>query len=174
MSVLDFPRQQLALLFARESKTGKVTRRHKSTLQKAVVSASSLCYLIPCVAYLQRDDSVGASLFLLVTIFSALADGSWFEDVPILQLIDKWTATAGGLYAVLPKLWPWATASVMLQFLVATFFSVVWLVLARRATETWNWVALQSLWHLFSACAVARGTWCQADGTGCLHDAGLF
>ena len=167
--MFDFPREQLALLLAR--KPQKHANRVKTTEQKIVVSISSLCYLIPAYSYSYRGDTLGALLFVVVTLFSGLADGSWFEEMPLLKLIDKWTATSGGMYAIIPKIWPFALLKITIQLIIMSLCSVTWLVLARRTgkSATWEWVLWQSVWHFMSACAVAKASFCDADGSGCFY-----
>lgn len=164
----QFIREQTALLSSPRKKQVHAARA-KSIAQKILVTLSSLCYLIPSYAYAKTGDEVGKWLFVVVAIFSGLADGSWFEGCPILKFIDKWTATSGGIYAALPKLWPFAAFKVFLQFLVGMSFSISWLMLARRTpiNKTWEWVMWQSVWHLVSGCALARSVFCAANGAGC-------
>jgi hypothetical protein len=162
---MEYAREQCALLLAQKKQVHNA--REKNLAQKIVVSISSLFYLAPCFASSEQGDTFGVVIWVLVTLMSALADGGWVEGMPILQLIDKWTATTGGLYIIVPKLWPYAHAMVTVQMLLGALISVFWLVQARRTQDTWLWVFYQSMWHAVSGLTVAKACYCYTDGTGC-------
>jgi hypothetical protein len=83
-----FIREQRKLLVKPDDR--KITQtRHKNLGHKIVVSASSFCYLLPSYHFYCTDDRLGAALFALISVFSALADGSWIDHLPRIRTLDR-------------------------------------------------------------------------------------
>ena len=150
----------------------KLRERQKTPAQRVVIAISSLFYLLPALAFWHTGDPIGSYLFGAVTLFSVVADASVCCDPQhraTSRTIDRTCAMLGGCYAVFPKIWPVGTLVVTMQFVAACFACVSLLQIARSTPwhDTWRWVGWQSLWHVVSAMAVARGCYCAADGEGC-------
>ena len=140
----------------------------KTPLQRVIVSASSAAYLSPCYHYYATHDHAGAILFGVITIMSIIADGGWLmENDPIMRRMDRCTATIGGIYAAIPKLWPYVHPNVTLHFMLCSFICLTFLNIARRTSNMWNWVAWQTIWHISSASMVVNGVYCSQNGDGC-------
>ena len=137
-------------------------QRRKTLPQRLVVSASSLCYLLPAVHASHLGDSFGASLFVLVAFCSLVADGSWSSSPLAWQRADKWTATTGGIYAIAPKVLLSGSSKVLCQLGMVTTFSFAFIVSARATppSQQWRWIAAQSIWHVVSALALAWSFYC--------------
>lgn len=131
---------------------------------------SSLFYLFPAYHFFITPgylNEVGALLYILVSIFSALADGSLLEEpffapgviAPYAGLIDRWMATLGWMYAFF--MWLRQPFPSPMQFLIETLLvlgSVLPLHFARVTPfdQPWRWAVLQIFWHLTSALLVVH------------------
>ena len=146
--------------------------RPKTPLQKLIVALSSLLYLIPAYFFWVTPgifNELGALVFVLVSFFSALADGSLLEEpffapgimAPYAEPIDRWTATLGGAYAVLmwltrPMPAPYISALEVLLGITATLpLHFARTTPFKGQDVTWRWVILQSIWHMYSAFVVS-------------------
>ncbi len=112
-------------------------------------------------------NTVGVYLFILVSVCSAAADGSIIEFYAAsdtvsqkrAEVLDRYTATIGGAYAVFMFLCkshsdPW-------RFLLEIFCLCLCVLPLHFSRVTplsgheWRWAWLQCLWHLSSAFTVA-------------------
>eukprot|EP00466_Bigelowiella_natans_P018843 jgi/Bigna1/143430/aug1.78_g18138 len=161
---------QTQLRLLRGQSDGAVGRKMvKDIQQRLVVSLSCLCYLIPSVSYFWSLDALGGYLYLIVTVFSVIADGNWaplpYEEN--LRLVDKWTASSAGVYTFLTlasHLSPRIFAAAITMTLIALYFLKMSRDVGVKAKkpgasrhDVWRWVWAHSAWHLVSAVAVAAG-----------------
>jgi hypothetical protein len=166
MPFAEFLQHQVSLMFNTQASHAKRTY-DKSHAQSIVVSASSLCYLYPAVVcYTKSDDSiwfhVGSYLYVCVALASMAADGSlleppWFPGASPAsrwQIVDRWVAVSGGLYAGLNVYHRDHTLSTYGMIAVAGLAALGTLRWARKMPDhsVWKWVGLQSLWHILSSC----------------------
>mmetsp|Transcript_2532 Transcript_2532/g.3509 ORF Transcript_2532/g.3509 Transcript_2532/m.3509 type:complete len:183 (+) Transcript_2532:111-659(+) len=141
----------------------------KDAQQRVVVSLSCLCYLIPSVSYFSSFDALGGYLYLVVTVFSVVADGNW-APLPYqesLRLADKWSASSAGIYTFLvltSRLSLKIFVSTTVMSLIALYFLKMSRDVGAKAkqpgaskNDVWRWVWAHSAWHLVSAAAVAAG-----------------
>ena len=144
--------------------------RYKTPMQKIVVALSSLFYLIPAYVFWATPgifNELGALIFVLVSFFSALADGSLLEEpffapgvmAPYAGMVDRWIATLGGGFGF--YMWLRQPVPSLPRFLLQAVFavgSVLPLQLARKTpfNQPWRWALLQIVWHLSSALIVTR------------------
>ena len=146
--------------------------RYKTPMQKIVVALSSLFYLIPAYVFWATPgifNELGALIFVLVSFFSALADGSLLEEpffapgamAPYAEPIDRWVATTGGAFGVIMWLTrPCPELHILAMEILLSLTSTLPLHFARTTpfkgkNATWRWVALQSIWHLYSAFTIS-------------------
>ena len=140
-------------------------------IQALIVGASSFLYLLPaysfyCAPATNFWNRFGVWLFIVVSICSASADGSITaikrDAAPKLQriaeMIDRWTATSGGAYAVAMFFLKPHPDPVWLAFEIGVMITCVLPLHFARVTpvsHAWQWVALHCLWHFTSAFTVA-------------------
>lgn len=162
--------------------THKVREKHvyrkKTLLQSAVVSLSSLFYLLPVFAYSKYGgtfdwdwNDLGCAAYAIVSFFSCLADGQWVGHLgfstDLVHLCDRLMATIAGFYSIVPNLWPlrspWRIPLTIVLFVVS--FTPLHLSRSTPKTHVWEWVFYHSIWHLFSAVSISYlGPFTQDDG----------
>jgi len=165
--------------------------RKKTRMQSLVVGLSSLLYFLPVRTSLRSDawwiHTVGSILYSIIALASTLADGG-FADPPWttgshhyavlsgrLQILDRWTATAGLVYIISMSVWPLVSIQETFVHGVITFAVLFFLHRARHThvDDTWQWVFWQSLWHLASSVAIASllpgcgGLYCVLQPAAC-------
>mmetsp|Transcript_15843 Transcript_15843/g.23880 ORF Transcript_15843/g.23880 Transcript_15843/m.23880 type:complete len:204 (+) Transcript_15843:91-702(+) len=164
--ILNVARKQMKLMAGGgERKTMK-----KTFEQKIAMSLSCWFYLIPCITYFLLSDPFGGYLYLNVTVWSTLADGSWApKEIHFrIQVIDKWSATLAGAYTLLTLLMSRLGLLTSLCAIFVTAFALFFLKLSREigaeakkpnasSKQVWKWVLAHSMWHLTSSIAVAFG-----------------
>jgi hypothetical protein len=141
--------------------------RQKTRAQCVVVAISSFAYLLPAFSFLAEDNPVrkvfGFTLFLFITVSSAVADGSffdfpWWERQPghwgplWARRVDRCLATTGGIFGMIQPL----IDSFLLTVLVLVVITLP-LYIARRTplNAPWTWVTAQSVWHILSGAVLA-------------------
>mmetsp|Transcript_32979 Transcript_32979/g.61330 ORF Transcript_32979/g.61330 Transcript_32979/m.61330 type:complete len:174 (-) Transcript_32979:54-575(-) len=144
----------------------------KSRLQALAVSASCLFYLIPSFSYFALGDPMGGWIYINVTFWSVLADGSW---MPIhrrwhIRICDKWSATTAGIYTFIILVTAQFSIMLLLAAVSLTTVSLYFLKLSRgvgsrakrpgaNSDDIWQWVIYHSAWHLVSGVSVALGAY---------------
>lgn len=158
--VVTAARQQVAMMCSTTAGHDGGHHGHAVALSpplRGAVALSSLCYSGVGLAYGRVNDPTGQSLFLAVGVFSAVADADLLEGTSLERLagpahtVDRWFATAGGVYFLAPRVKRLfsnleAGASVMCLLL-----STACLHTARKQRSGERWAAWQIAWHVLSA-----------------------
>jgi hypothetical protein len=144
-------------------------QRPKTIIQSIAVSASSLLYFLPAYTFWSKAGGrpwheAGAALFSCVAIGSLLADGSLMEPPwttlttskrwqNVACLVDRWLATAGVVFSLTTTLRPHKSSKVYILEAAFGILSLGAVHLARRVPKAnaWEWVIMQSIWHLTSS-----------------------
>jgi hypothetical protein len=138
--------------------------RSKSRIQSGIVTLSSLLYLFPVYKYYAIQELlwnyIGAHLFILITLFSVISDGSLLEFMyqekvnqyllNKLILLDKLFACTGFFYTLFPLLLINKNLPILLLNILCVLFPL-YIARSNIGNDTNNWVLFQTVWHINSS-----------------------